>query len=46
MACLIYLISKTGMDTNFSNDLQVFCLLLAIEWPQWTRIIIYLWSKR
>lgn len=46
MACLLFLYLRIVLDTNFSFDLPLFCLLLAIEGPQYVRIFVYLWKNR
>ena len=46
MSVLIYLWAKATFQTNFSNDVQMVCLLAAIEYPQLLRIAIHLWRNR
>lgn len=46
MACLLFLWARAAFDTNFQYDLPIFCLLLALEGPQYARILVYLWKNR
>ena len=46
MATLLFLLIKALVDLNFPFDSYFVCLLVALEFPQYLRILVHLLDRR
>jgi len=42
MIFILFLILRTTLNLNWDKDVYFACLILAIEFPQYLRILVYL----